>query len=149
MQALQFASMTGFRLGDLVEVEWKHIKGQAIIFVKAKRKRRVVLPIFPELRAFLDALPHQTGPVLLNSYGNAWTSSGLDGVYQKAKNKAGIDVHIHDLRGTYATWPCVKGLTDDEIARILGWSPKIVAELRSRYVDQARVVVSIIDRLSA
>jgi integrase len=149
MQALRFDSMTGFRLGDLVKVQWEHVKDKAIIFVTAKRKRRVVVPIFPELRAFLDSLPHRTGPILLNSYGNAWTSSGLGGVYQKAKNKAGIDVHVHDLRGTYATWLCVKGLTDDEIARTLGWSPKIVAELRSRYVDEARVVVSIIDRLSA
>lgn len=149
MTALKFASMTGFRLSDLVAVEWEHVKQQAIIFITAKRKRRVVIPIFPELRVFLEALPHRAGPILRNSFGKPWTASGLGGVYQKAKNKAGIDVHIHDLRGTYATWLCVKGLTDDEVGRAVGWSPKIIAELRARYVDEARVVVSIVERLSA
>lgn len=149
MTALRFASMTGMRLGDLVKVEWDHIKGQSIRFMTAKRKRVVTVPIFPELRAWLDTLPHREGILLRNSYGKPWTASGLGGVYQKAKNKAGIDVHIHDLRGTYATWLCVKGLTDEEIARIMGWSPKIVSDLRIRYVDEARVVTSIIERLSA
>lgn len=149
MNALRFASMTGFRLGDLVNIEWGHVQGKVIKFTTAKRKKAATVPIFPELRTFLDALPHREGPILRNSYGRKWTPSGLGGVYQKAKNKAGIDVHIHDLRGTYVTWLCVKGLTDQEIAKIVGWSESTVAEIRLRYVDQARVVVSIVDRLSA
>lgn len=150
MDALLLCSMTGFRLGDLVAVEWSHVSAGSIVFVTAKRKRRVVVPIFPELRALLDRLAEkhgQAGTILKNSRGKPWTPSGLGGVFQKAKN--GVAVHIHDLRGTYVTWLCVKGLTDDEIARIVGWSPKDVAQMRARYVDEARVVVSIIERLSA
>lgn len=149
MTALRFASMTGFRLGDLVNIEWKHVQDKVIRFTTAKRKKAVSVPIFGELRAFLDALPHREGAILRNSYGRKWTASGLGGVYQKAKNKAGIDVHIHDLRGTYVTWLCVKGLTDQEVSKIVGWSESTVAEIRLRYVDQARVVVSIVERLSA
>ncbi len=149
MTALRFASMTGFRLGDLVNIEWKHVQGKVIKFTTAKRKKAVTVPIFPELRSFLDALPHRDGPILRNSYGRKWTASGLGGVYQKAKNKAGVDVHIHDLRGTYVTWLCVKGLTDQEVSKIVGWSESTVAEIRLRYVDQARVVISIVERLSA
>lgn len=148
MDALELNRMTGFRLSDLVKVGREHDHGNLIRFTTAKRKRVVVVPVFPELRALLNRLAPD-GPFLRNSYGKAWTSSGLGGVYQKAKNKAGIDVHIHDLRGTYATWLCVKGLTDDEIARALGWSPKIVSDLRIRYVDEARVVTSMVERLSA
>lgn len=146
MTALRFASMTGFRLGDLVNVEWSHVQGQIIRFTTAKRKKAVTVPIFGELRKFLDALPHRSGPILRNSYGRKWTASGLGGVYQKAKAH---DVHIHDLRGTYVTWLCVKGLTDQEIAKIVGWSETTVAEIRLRYVDEARVVHSIVERLSA
>ena len=147
--ALRFSSMTGFRLGDLVNIEWRHVQGQVIKFTTAKRKKVATVPIFPDLRKFLDALPHREGPILRNSFGRKWTSSGLGGVYQKAKNKAGIDVHIHDLRGTYVTWLCVMGLTDQEVSKIVGWSESTVAEIRLRYVDQARVVVSIVERLSA
>jgi len=56
---------------------------------------------------------------------------------------------MHDLRGTYATWLAIKGLTDEQIARIIGWTAKRVSEIRARYVDEARVVVSLVERLSA
>jgi integrase len=152
MEALELDRMIGFRLSDLVKVGREHDLGRIIRFKTAKRKRIVVVPVFPELRAFLDRLKAKygdEGPILRNSYGKPWTASGLGGVYQKAKNKAGIDVHIHDLRGTYVTWLCVKGLTDQEIAKIVGWSESTVAEIRLRYVDEARVVHSIVERLSA
>lgn len=40
-------------------------------------------------------------------------------------------------------WLC--GLTDEEIAR----TAKRVSEIRSRYVDEARIIVSTVERLSA
>jgi hypothetical protein len=43
----------------------------------------------------------------------------------------------------------MRGLTDEEIARIIGWTAKRIGEIRARYVDEARVLVSLIDRLSA
>lgn len=149
MQALRLDSMTGFRLSDLVALKWEHVGENAIVFVTAKRKRRVVVPIFDELRAFLATLKRDDSTILKNSRGQKWTASGLGTVYQKAKTKAGIDVHIHDLRGTYVTWLAKNRLTDEEIARIVGWSPKRVSEIRSRYVDEQAVVVSLVERLKA
>jgi integrase len=145
--ALQLASLTGLRLGDLVKLDWSHVGERAIVIITAKRKKRVAIPILPDLRRFLDELP-KGGTVLKNSRGQSWTSSGLGGIFQKAKAKAGLDVTIHDLRGTFVTWLAVKGLTDEEIARIVGWAPKQVANVRHRYVDEARVVVSLVERLS-
>lgn len=148
MDALKLASMTGLRLGDLVALDWEHVGEKAIILITEKRKGRAVIPIVPELRAHLDAREHRTGKVLRNSRGQGWTESGLGSVFQKAKPD-GFDRTIHDLRGTYATWLAVKGLTDEQIARIIGWTAKRIAEIRARYVDEARVVVSLIDRLTA
>ena len=42
-----------------------------------------------------------------------------------------------------------RGLTDEQIARIIGWTAAKVGEVRARYVDEARVVVSLVERLSA
>ncbi|WP_255504600.1 hypothetical protein [Novosphingobium sp. EMRT-2] len=56
---------------------------------------------------------------------------------------------LHDLRGTYVTFLASKRLTDDEISRIIGWTAKRVSEIRARYVDEARVVISLVERLSA
>lgn len=172
--ALRMASMSGLRLGDLVALDWAHVGDQAVILTTAKRKRRVVIPILPELRQLLDRLMPAgatqrpaTGPVLRNSRGKRWTTSGLGGLFQRARLRAnGIDpdarpgkddppppepvttVRIHDLRGTYATWLAKKGLTDQEIARIVGWSETQVAEIRRRYIDEAHVVTSIVNRLT-
>lgn len=148
LDALKLASLTGLRLGDLVRVSWEHVGEKAIILTTRKRKGRAVIPVLPELRALLDSRQHREGTILRNTRGVAWTESGLGGVFQKAKPE-GFDRTIHDLRGTYATWLAVKGMTDEDIARIIGWTAKRVSEIRARYVDEARVIVSLVDRLSA
>lgn len=148
MDALTVASLTGLRLGDLALLDWSHVGENAIVLVTKKRKGRAVIPILPELRSWLNARAKKEGPVLLNSRGKAWTTSGLGSVFQKAKPE-GFDRTMHDLRGTFVTWLAIKGLTDEEIARIIGWTAKRVGEVRARYVDEARVVVEITKRLSA
>lgn len=148
IQALRLASMTGLRLGDLVRLDWSQVSDKAIILTTRKRKGRAVIPVVPELRMFLDQIEHKEGAVLLNSRGKPWTESGLGTVFQRNKPD-GFDRTIHDLRGTYVTWLAMKGLTDDEIARIVGWNSQRIAEVRARYVDEARVIVSLVDRLSA
>lgn len=148
-RALRFGSLTGLRLGDLVGVGWEHVGPQSIVYVSAKRQRRVVIPILPELRALLGEAG--TGTILKNSRAAAWTESGLGGVFQKAKGKAtgfNMELRLHDLRGTYATWLAKKGLTDQEIGRIVAWSEKRVAEIRRRYIDEEHVVASLVARLS-
>ena len=149
LDALRLASLTGLRLGDLVRVDWSDVGDKAIILTTKKRKGRAVIPIVPELRAILDKLEGaRVGPILRNSRGQPWTESGLGSVFQKAK-PAGFDRTMHDLRGTYVTFLAVKGLTDEQIARVVGWTAKKVSAIRARYVDEARVIVSLVERLSA
>lgn len=148
MNALRLASLTGLRLGDLVALDWSAVGPNAIAVMTAKRKRRAIIPILPELKALLDTLGEREGRVLKNSRGKGWTASGLATVFQRAKTAAGIAVRIHDLRGTFVTWLAVKGLTNEEIARVVGWSPRAVEGVRMRYVDEARVVTSIAERLA-
>lgn len=149
MDALKLASLTGLRLGDLVRVDWSQVGDKAIIIEKTrKRDGRAVIPILPELRKHLDSRDHRTGTILRNSRGASWTESGLGSVFQKTK-PAGFDRTMHDLRGTFVTWLAVKGLTDEQIARIVGWTAKKVSQIRARYVDEARVVISLVDKLSA
>jgi len=147
-RALRLASLTGLRLGDLVRVAWEDVGEKAIILTTRKRKGRAIIPILPDLRALLESIGPGAGIILRNSRGEPWTESGLGSVFQKAKPE-GFDRTMHDLRGTYATWLAVRGLTDEEIARIIGWTAKRIGEIRSRYVDEARVIVSMVERLSA
>lgn len=150
MNVLRVGSWTGLRLSDLLRLDWGHIGPKAVIMITAKRKGRAVIPILPEFRAWLNTIPEdkQAGPVLKNSRGKAWTKSGFESSWQKAKPEA-FDRHVHDLRGTFCTMLIMKGLTDEQVAMIMGWTAKRVAEIRARYVDEERVIVSLAERLSA
>lgn len=148
MDALKLAHMTGLRLGDLVRLDWASVGDHAIIVETRKRGGRAVIPIYPELRKHLEVRKHREGTVLRNSRDGSWTESGLETVWQRRKPE-GFDRTIHDLRGTYATWLAMKGMTDEQIARIIGWTAKRVGEIRARYVDEARVIISMVERLSA
>lgn len=149
LDALYMARYTGLRLGDLVRLTWEQVGEKSIVIDRTrKRKTRAVIPIFPELRAHLDARDWRSGTVLRNSRGQGWTESGLETVWQRTKPKD-FDRVLHDLRGSFVTWLATKGLTDEEIARTIGWKARRIAEIRARYVDEARVIVSLVERLSA
>lgn len=166
IDVIRLAHLTGLRLGDLVRLSWEQVGEKAIVVEHTrKRKRRAVIPIVPELRALLKRLEAiipkerdgtgkrtgkqlRTGPVLRNSRGDGWGESGVKSVWQRVKPE-GFDRVLHDLRGTYVTFLATHRLTDQEISRIVGWSPERISEIRARYVDEERVIVSLIDRLSA
>jgi len=59
-----------------------------------------------------------------------------------------VELGMRNLRGTFATRCMIAGLTDQEIADILGWTTKDVAAIRIKYVDQARVVVAMAERIA-
>lgn len=156
MQAVELASLTGLRRADLVAVTWEAVGPQMIVWKtsKSRGRARVTIPLLPELRKLLDTLRTErgpggcTGPILRNSRGQPWKGDGLASSFDRARTRCEISKRLHDLRGTYATRLILAGLTDEEAARIMGWTSADIAQIRARYVDEMRVVSSIIDRLS-
>ncbi len=165
-EGVDLAACTGLRRGDLVALPWDAIGEHAIVWKTKKSRGRnlIVVPLLPETRAVLARIKaryevEQAGKsdkkrrplpatVLSNSRWRPWTASGFGSRFNDAKQDSGIDVNLHDLRGTFATRCMIAGLTDQEIADILGWSTKEVAAIRVKYVDQARVIVAIGERIS-
>jgi len=154
--AVNLARLTGLRRADLVELPQAAIKAHAIVWQTSKsgRARTVSVPILPALRTLLDDLatrPRQPSveTALVNSLGKAWTPGGLTASFTQERIRLALaDKHLHDFRGTYVTELCLAGLTDQEIAGIAGWAPSGVAEIRRLYVDQARTVVAMGERLA-
>lgn len=152
-EAIFLASWTGLRLGDLVKITWGEVGKSAIIRMTNKGKKRnarAVIPILVPLKNWLNQTPecNRSGPILRNSRGEGWTPSGLGSVFQKHKPDS-FDRTMHDLRGTFCTRLILKGLTDEETAMIMGWTSTRIGEIRKRYVDEARVILNLAERLSA
>lgn len=153
----QFARLGGLRRTDLVAIPLSADKGTYLNWFTSKSGKRfeIVIPIYAEMRTLLDAMKAyrrkknvQASTILFNSRGRPWTESGFSASFRKRQAKAGLaDLHLHDLRGTAATEFMKHGLSDNEIADILGWSAKDVAAIRKKYVDRVQIVSAIVKRL--
>lgn len=170
MDGLRLAAVTGFRRADLVGLLWAEVGEHAIVRTARKKsrgqRRRAVVPITAEAEALLGELRSRkraagVDHVLVTSAGRAWASpASFTASFNAARDEAGIiqpgdpsvglpdrKKHLHDLRGTFVTKLCRAGLTNNEIADIVAWSPANVASIRKTYVDDAAIVVALSERI--
>ena len=166
---IRLAALTGLRRADLVTLTWSQVEEFSIVkkTLKSSRRRRRIasIPRIPELDALLEALKTRhreegVTTILVNSYGRPWTADGFGGSFNRIRDATDIThvdeetgsrkkKHLHDVRGTFATKLIAQpvGLSDQEVADMMAWSPQQVADIRRVYVDQARVVVAIGERI--
>lgn len=170
---LRLAALTGLRRADLVSLTWDHLGEIAIVKTALKRsrgkRRKAVVPITESLEALLVELKTRkraegVNTILVNSRGRPWNGDGFGGSFNRIRDKAAIihlaedddgntvsrKKHLHDVRGTFCTVLLTEcALTDQEAAEIMAWSPEQVGQIRKVYVDHARVVVALADRMKA
>lgn len=161
---VRLAAATGFRAADLAGLQWDEVEDCAINRTALKktrgRRRNAVVPLTPATRSLLDELGNRrradgVTSVLVNSFGQPWSAEGLSG--SVAAEIKRLDIrhddgrlkHLHDLRGTFATTLFAAGLSDEEAAEILAWSPSQVASIRHHYVDRERRIMAMAKRLEA
>lgn len=166
--AARLAKLTGFRRSDLLRASWGHVGRFAIEIRPAKSNRQIcgagkkkrggkrtaTAPITPELRTLLDEIPKRSTTILTNSKGRAWTPDGFGSSWWKAMEDAGLhaegfDLHLHDRRGTFATFIYRAGFTVREIAVTLGWTEDRVERLIDRYVKRDEILKDRIRRLES
>lgn len=141
-RAVRLAALTGLRLGDVVDLNWSEVEGGFIDrrTRKSNRRQRVVIPIYPDLRALLDECPKIGPKVITNSRGKPWKNGdAFDSSLRPALTAAGVGKHFHDLRGTAATRMRAAGLSIPQIAAAMGWSDTEAERIVPRYVDLAAV----------
>ena len=151
--AVDLASHTGLRLGDLIRVSWSHVGDDAIVLRtgKSRQRREAIIPLYDDLRAVLDRIPKVATTVLTTTKGKPWTASGLSTAVQRAKAAASWDakdLHFHDLRSTAATKFYVAGLSVRVIAEIMGWEEETVVKIIRRYVGRGAATRAAIAQLN-
>lgn len=169
---LLLAELTGLRRQDLVTLRWDHIGEFAIAKRALKRsggkRQHATVPRIPALDKLLARLRTReradgVETLLVNSFGRPWTGDGFGGSFNEVRDAAGIvhvedddegkpikrRKHLHDVRGTFCTHLIAEcRLTDEEAADIMAWSPARVGKIRRMYVDDARVIVAIGERIA-
>jgi integrase len=149
MQAARLAALTGLRQTDLLRLCWTHIDANSIQVRTGKSRGRKTadVPIYADLRAYLDGLPRRAITVLVNTDGHPW-KTGFGSSWGEAKRAAGLDLlHFHDLRGTAATRFYMGGQSIREIANTMAWSEDQVEALINRYVKRDELMLDRIRRL--
>ncbi len=133
---------------DLSRLRWSDIDDHSIQYNRSKTGELATVPIYPAIRAVLDDTPRRAPIVFTNTRGKPWTTDGLGTAFQKAKKKARItELRFHDLRGSAVTYLYTEGLSDLEVADIVGWSEESVRQIKKRYVSRKAVASALIERL--
>jgi integrase len=149
MWAIRLAALTGLRKSDLLKLSWTHVREHSIEIRTGKsgQRKTAVIPIYQELRALLKEIPQRATTILTTQEGHSW-KTGFDASFIRYKNKAGVEKHFHDLRGTAATKIFLAGLSIREIAEMFTWGEDQVERLINVYVRKSELMLDRIRRIN-
>lgn len=118
-QIVLFAVLTGFRLGEILGLEWSQVRGGLIHLEgdKTKGRRGATFPVSPEIQAVLDTQWDRrsakeprwvfTGERRRGRLNKSWVSK----TWRSVRASVGLDkVKIHHLRHTFCTWLLERGV---------------------------------------
>jgi len=134
----QYLAYSGARIGEALKARWRAVNwAEALIHVKrSKRGLMPWVPILPKMQQLLTRMKKRTkADLIFPSTFNAHTAldpSAFRRLLAKACKKLGVHhVTPHGLRSFFVTQARQWGLTDAEIAQLIGdkTGPSIVAEV--------------------
>jgi integrase len=119
--ALALFLCTGQRRSDVVPMGRQHVKNDMIYVVQAKTGEKLWIPLHPELKAILDALPLDDLTFLKTEYGRPFTVKGFGAWFKARSEAAGLrDRTAHGLRKAAARRLAEAGCSVHEIGAITG-----------------------------
>lgn len=149
-QRLAFGLMLhlGQSRGDVFRLGRQHLRGNQIVFTQRKTGTRLALPVHPQLRVLLDALPPEQLTFIMTEEGKPFTDAGAGGWFRAACDAAGLpQCSAHGLRKASARRLAEAGASANEIASVTGH--RSLAEV-SRYTasaEQAKLATAAMARI--
>lgn len=154
-RAVELAAASGLALSDLCALPWAAIAGGGVDWKRKKTGKDVLIPIYSALEAALAACPRESTIVLTNGLRRPWSVSGLGHKFGEARDAAAATrpelkkLRFHDLRGTAATRFVRAGLSYPQVAMIMGWDEKSVAQIAKKYVNRANIIAGMVAKIDA
>jgi integrase len=88
---IALSAYTGLRLGEVLKLAPEDVKGGVIVARDTKNGTDRIIPILPELKPHLSQLPFDAG------WRNVYRG------FERARERAGLDIRYHDLRHMVAS----------------------------------------------
>jgi integrase len=127
---------TGLRIRDVVQLKRSAVQNGFITVRTHKNGKPVQLPVHPDIEA---SLPKGFGEYFF--WNGESNPKSCVGDWQRTLRRlgvlAGVHIHAHRWRHTFATQLLSKGVPVSEVAAILGNSPRIIEKHYSQWI-QAR-----------
>ena len=152
--AMELALYTGQRRGDVLAMQWRHIRDGAISVTPGKTRNRtgktLVIPLHPHLAAVLDGIPRVGTNIVHRKDGRAYTGDGFASIFQREKKRLGLDgLQFHGLRHTLGRMLAEAGRSEREIMAVLGHETAAMATRYTQGADQERLARSAIEELES
>jgi integrase len=164
--AMMLARYAGLRGQTVIAVTWKQyvdhfLTGKAFRFVARKTAKKknpeVLVPVLPELQAFLAEIKVRTpdGPIALRADGSTWANE-LD-MQRRVSNwlrrrerdgLIGAGTTLHGLRVSYAAWLSRAGASTKEVAAALGDNTEKMGAHYTRHVEAEAAVVRAFNKVT-
>lgn len=126
---------TGLRIRDVVQLRKSQIHNEHVTLRTHKNQKPVKLPLHVEVRDALAALKVPGEFYFWSGLGNPKSCVGdWQRTLRCLSDIAGVHIHAHRWRHTFATDLLSKGVPVSEVAAILGNSPRIVEKHYSHWI---------------
>lgn len=128
---------TGLRIRDVVQLKWTAISGGYITIRAHKNKKLVRLPVHQEIEDALSKLPTHTEYIFWSGEGNPKSCVGdWQRTFRRLDKLAGVHIHAHRWRHTFAAELLSQGVPVAQVAAILGNTSRIVEKHYSQFIEQ-------------
>ena len=137
---------TGQRIGDVLMMQWGHIRGGVISVKQGKTGKEMDIPMTEHLRAALAAADRHKGALFIlakdmskTKVPGPWAYRSASQAMRKARKAVGaLDFDLHALRYTAGVELLLAGCDDDQIASITGQSLDMVRHYTRHARQRAR-----------
>ena len=119
---LAIGAFAGLRTSEIERLDWSEVKTDAIVVSagKAKTGSRRIVPLHENLKAILEPVRKESGPI----WGN--THHGLYNHQQRISKKAKVPWKANALRHSYASYRLALIKDENQVSHEIGNTPKMV-----------------------
>ena len=157
---VRFAAETGLRREDIVNLKWEHVHEDYVAFAtgKSRGRKTVLVPLVAGARTAIQEARAEREAIIASGYvpppnvfltpaRKRWKPDSVTNAFRRAALNVGLNRSFNDLRGTAITRFVIAGITDEQIADIVGWEVSRVRDIRKHYVDPATIAMGIAAKL--